>query len=91
MPHIENSDKEMYAYDLERMSHTLAGAPVGHVTYVLYVLALRWMRSFPSGMLPNWERRGAALMALNEAQHELRRLHLVAYEDQKIQDNGEAQ
>ena len=88
MPHIENSDKEMYAYDLERMTHTLAGSPVGHLTYVLYVLALRWMRSGLGAI--NFHRRLAALGALNEAQHELRRLHLVDYEDGKIKDNGEA-
>jgi len=31
-----------------------------------------------------------ALGALNEAQHELRRLHLHNYEDAKIGENGEA-
>jgi hypothetical protein len=89
MPHIENSDKEMYNYVLMKMSDALSGAPVGHVVYVLYVLALRWMKSGLGTC--NFERRLIALGTLNEAQHELRRLHLADYEDQKIRDNGEAQ
>ena len=88
MPHIENSDKEMYNYPLMKMSDALSGSPVGHLVYVLYVLALRWMKT---GLYPcNFELRLKALGALNEAQHELRRLHLADYEDQKITDNGEA-
>lgn len=91
MPHIENSDKEMYDYNLNRMSTQLEGAPVGHLVYALYVLALRWMKSGPVlGVAATFERRLIALGALNEAQHELRRLHLAAYEDSKIHTNGEA-
>ena len=91
MPHISNSDKEQYEYSLTRLSNEVAGRPIGHVVYVLYVLALRWMKSSPAfGTMPNFERRLIALGALNEAQHELRRLHLADYEDQKIQENGEA-
>lgn len=88
MPHINNSDKQYYDYDLTRLRNTLAGKPVGHLVYVLYVLTLRWMQS-GLGTL-NFHRRLAALGALNEAQHELRRLHLVDYEDGKINENGEA-
>ena len=92
MPHIKNSDKEMYDYPLNKLSNEVSGRPVGHLVYVLYVLTLRWMRSSSDfGMLPNFELRFKALGALNEAQHELRRLHLADYEDQKINDNGEAQ
>ena len=91
MPHISNSDKEMYDYDLTRLSNTIAGAPVGHLVYVLYVLALRWMRSnFFHGTLPNFDLRLKALGALHEAECELRRLHLAEYEDEKIRTNGEA-
>lgn len=91
MPHIENSDKEMYAYELDRLSNTISGSPLGHLVYVLYVLALRWMRSSPGfGMMPDFELRLKTLGALNEAQHELRRLHLADYEDEKIRINGEA-
>jgi len=70
------------------MSDTLAGSPVGHLVYVLYVLTLRWAKSGLGTY--NFARRLLALGALNEAQHELRRLHLVDYEDSKIQENGEA-
>ena len=87
MPHISNSDKAIYDYSLTRLSTEIAGSPVGHLTYVLYVLALRWMKATQ----PSFQRRLAALGALNEAQHELRRLHLADYEDQKIAENGEAQ
>ncbi len=92
MPHIKNSDKEIYDYDLDRLSNTVSGAPVGHLVYLLYALARRWMLSFPGfiGQAPKFEMRLKALGALNEAQHELRRLHLAAYEDQKILENGEA-
>lgn len=92
MPHIENSDKEQYDYALNKLSDAVAGAPVGHLCYLVYVLALRWMNSsHGEGYLPTFARRCWALGALNEAQHELRRLHLVDYEDQKIMTNGEAQ
>lgn len=90
MPHISNSDKEMYEYNTMRLSTQLSGVPVGHLVYVLYVLALRWMGSLNNFTPVPFERRLAALGALNEAQHELRRLHLVDYEDGKIKDNGEA-
>ena len=86
MPHISNSDKAIYDYSLTRLSNEIAHAPVGHLVYVLYVLALRWMKATQ----PPFQRRLAALGALNEAQHELRRLHLVDYEDRKIEENGEA-
>lgn len=91
MPHIENSDKEMYDYSLTRLCNEVADAPIGHLVYVLYVLALRWMQSgIECGTHTTFKRRLMALGALNEAQHELRRLHLADYEDQKIRDNGEA-
>ena len=91
MPHIENSDREQYDYSLTRLEREIAGKPVGHLVYVLYVLALRWMRSDYAYMrVPNFDLRLKALGALNEAQHELRRLHLASYEDEKINDNGEA-
>ena len=90
MPHIENSDKEMYDYALNKLSNEVNSRPVGHLVYVLYVLTLRWMRSIDYGMIPNFERRLIALGALNETQHELRRLHLADYENAKINDNGEA-
>jgi len=88
LPHIENSDKEIYNYSLMKMSNTLSGAPVGHLVYVLYVLALRWMQSSLGAL--NFERRLIVLGALNEAQHELRRLHLAQYEQIKLSENGEA-
>ena len=92
MPHIENSDKEMYDYALNKLSTQVEGAPVGHLVYVLYVLALRWMeRTAVIGTVPKFAGRLMALGALNEAQHELRRLHLHYYEDGKIEKNGEAQ
>lgn len=91
MPHINNSDKEMYDYNLTRLSNQVEGVPVGHLVYVLYVLAKRWMQSMNNFTDVPFERRLQALGALNEAQHELRRLHLHDYEDQKIRDNGEAQ
>ena len=90
MPHIENSDKEMYDFPLHKLSNELAGRPIGHVVYVLYVIALRWMRNSPDGTRPKFQRRLMVLGALNEAQHELRRLHLAEYEDSKIGENGEA-
>jgi len=90
LPHIENSDKEMYDYDLTTLERQLNGRPVGHLVYVLYCLTLRWMNSSMEGALPAFARRLTALGALNEAQHELRRLHLADYEDQKIAENGEA-
>ncbi len=91
MPHISNSDNEIYDYDLNRMSTVLENTPVGHLCYVVYVLAVRWMRSsHGEGMMPTFARRCWALGALNEAQHELRRLHLADYEDGKINENGEA-
>ncbi len=91
MPHISNSDKEQYDYTLTRLSKEIEHAPVGHLVYVLYVLALRWMLNSPTmGTMPNFGRRLLALGALNEAQHELRRLHLQNYEDSKIGENGEA-
>ena len=93
MPHIENSDKEQYDYALTTLVRQIEGRPVGHLVYVLYVLALRWMRAAKptyTSERPNFATRLAALGALNEAQHELRRLHLADYEDQKINDNGEA-
>ncbi len=91
MPHISNSDKEIYDYALTKMAYQLNGSPVGHLVYVCYVLALRWMKSSPTlGTMPNFERRLIALGALREAECELRRLHLADYEDQKIRDNGEA-
>ena len=91
MPHISNSDKGQYEYSLTRLSNEIAGAPVGQLVYVVYVLALRWMKSSAAyGTMPNFNLRLQALGALNEAQHELRRLHLVEYEDKKIQQNGEA-
>ena len=89
MPHISNSDKEMYEYRLGELSNVLEGAPVGHLTYVLYVLALRWM-NVTMGIQPTFVQRALALAGLNEAQHELRRLYLAPYEDQKIEENGEA-
>ncbi len=90
MPHIENSDKEIYDYTLNKLSNQVDGSPLGHLVYVLYVLALRWMWSVDNGLIPNFERRLKALGALNEAQHELRRLHLADYEDNKRIENGEA-
>lgn len=91
MPHIEDSEKGMYEYSLTRLSNELAVKPVGHLVYVLYVLALRWMKAAAIvGTKPRFSVRLMALGALNEAQHELRRLHLVDYEDQKIKQNGEA-
>ncbi len=90
MPHIANSDKEMYDYSLMKLSRELAGRPVGHLVYALYVTALRWLRDSPDGMMPRFERRLMVLGALNEAQHEMRRLHLSDYEDGKINENGEA-
>ena len=91
MPHISNSDKEIYDYALTKLSTEIEARPVGHLVYVVYVLALRWMRSSPAfGTMPDFELRLKALGALNEAQSELRRLHLVDYEDGKILDNGEA-
>lgn len=91
MPHISKSDKDQYHYSLTRMSNEIAGTPVGHLVYVVYVLALRWMKSsYTLGTMPDFSLRLKALGALNEAQHELRRLHLADYEDQKIQENGEA-
>ena len=91
MPHIENSDKEMYNYPLMKLSDELSSRPVGHLVYVLYCLTLRWMKSSHTlGTNPDFARRLWALGALNEAQHELRRLHLADYEDGKIRDNGEA-
>ena len=91
MPHISNSDKELYDYALNKLSNLISGKPVGHLVYALYVVTLRWMQSSAGfGTLPNFDLRLRALGALNEAQHELRRLHLADYEDQKIQDNGEA-
>ena len=91
MPHISNSDKEMYDYSLTRLCNELADRPVGHVVYALYVIALRWMKSgIENRRIIPFKRRLMALGALNEAQHELRRLHLADYENQKIQENGEA-
>lgn len=75
----------MYKYDLDKLSNNIATSPVGHLVYVLYVLTLRWM-----GPCRPFKERLIALGALNEAQHELRRLHLADYEDGKIQTNGEA-
>lgn len=92
MPHINNSDKEMYDYSLTRLSNEVEGSPLSHLTYLVYVLAVRWMNSSAAfGTMPDWEQRARALLALNEAQHELRRLYLHEYEDQKINENGEAQ
>ncbi len=91
MPHIDDEEKAPYDHALNKLCYEVAGKPVGHVVYLTYVIALRWLMSSPEGTLPKFQRRLMALGGLNEAQHELRRLHLHDYEDAKIGENGEAQ
>ena len=90
MPHIEPSDKSMYDYSLTRLSNELENSPVGHLCYVVYVLTVRWMR-FHQGATPTFARRAWAAGALHEAEEEFRRLHIVSYEQKKIEENGEAE
>jgi hypothetical protein len=57
MPHILQTDKPQYAELLQALSAQLKGKPKGHLTYVLYVLAKRYvserclMRARVSGTL----------------------------------------
>ena len=90
MPHIKPSDKPQYEDALTRLSNELTYAPVGHLCYVLYVLAVRWMKLHPSVTVA-FARRAWAAGALHEAEEEFRRLHIVPYEQKKIEENGEAE
>ncbi len=90
MPHISPSDKAQYKYPLDYLSLELTHAPVGHLCYVVYALTVRWMKNHP-GMTATFARRAWAAGALHEAEAEFRRLHIVPYEDKKIEGNGEAE
>jgi len=90
MPHIEHKDRSQYDDGLGLVNRALQNKPLGHLTFVLYVIARSWMLNSDAGTLPRYIRRSCTLGALRDAHHELRRHYMDPYEDQKIEENGEA-
>jgi len=90
MPHIEQDPRPQYEEALGKLERALRDKPLGHLTYALYVTARRWMFNSNEGTLPKYTRRSCTLAALRDAHHELRRLYMDRYEDQKMDENGEA-
>ena len=91
MPHIEQEARPQYDDALGVICRQLIHKPLGHLTYVLYVIAKFWMYSENPPIQTRYTRRSCTLGSLRDAHHELRRLHLDPYEDLKINENGEAQ
>lgn len=83
MPYIAKDERPQYDYALDELTTLLAGKPKGHLTYVLYVIAKRFVR----------ETRYAALSearsAIGDAYDEFYRRILAPYEDQQIEKNGD--
>lgn len=85
MPYISPEERKQYALGLELLREALDVTKKGHLTYLVYTLAME-----------QWQRKGRsytniseAIGALEDASHELRRRHLDKYEDEKIKDNGD--
>jgi hypothetical protein len=85
MPYITHDDRTAYGPLLKQMELALAGKPKGHLTYVLYVIARRFVQEQRYATLSE------ARSAIGDAYDEFYRRLLAPYEDKQIEKNGDAE
>jgi|GEM_PF-1839934 len=83
MPYTTPAEREPYQRALREIAELLADKPKGHLTYCVYFLAIQWI---PKKCYADIS---AAVGALEDAAHELRRRHLDLYENEKLVENGD--
>ena len=83
MPYIEQKDRPQYAAALHNLTTLLKGKPKGHLTYVLYALALRYIPEVRYTAISN------TISCVDDAADELRRRVLYQYEDAQMYKNGD--
>lgn len=88
MPYITNEEKPQYEDALRELEATLKGKPQGHLTFVLFVLAKRWLGGTERVC---YDTISNMLAATHDSEQELRRRILNPYEDLKIAQNGDAE
>lgn len=84
MPYIPQDERDRYEdalYDLESL---LIGKTKGHLTFVLYTIVRRFVRSEPS-----YTTLSEARSALQDAADEFYRRLIAPYEDKQIEKNGD--
>ena len=84
MPYIAKEDRSQYGPALAQLSNLLTDQPKGHLTYVLYVLANRFIRD------ERYTDMSEARSALQDAADELYRSVMAPYEDKQKAENGDA-
>jgi hypothetical protein len=91
MPYINQDDRNQYDHALLELSACLNGKPKGHLTYVVYVLARRFVRDLvPHYSTLSYSTLSGAKSALQDATDEFHRKVLVPYEDEQLKKNRDA-
>ncbi len=88
MPYIPQDDRRHYDEALNLIVNRLSQRDFhpGHITYVLYAIAVRCMRALPGP--PSYSQMSRVRASVNDASDELYRAEMAPYEDQKIRQNG---
>jgi hypothetical protein len=86
MPYILPTEQEPYHLNLTHIRAELKGKPKGHLTFIAFVLA----RAFAEDRGLGYTSISEAISALENAAHEMRRRDLDRWEDEKLQQNGDA-
>jgi hypothetical protein len=84
MPYIPSYDRVPYGPALHQLDVLLAGKPKGHLTFVLYTIARRFVQE------ERYTNLSEARSALGDAYDEFYRRLMAPYEDKQIEKSGDA-
>ena len=84
MPYIAKDDRVPYGPALHQLDVLLAGKPKGHLTFVLYTIARRFVQE------ERYTNLSEARSALGDAYDEFYRRLMAPYEDKQIEKSGDA-
>jgi len=85
MPYIEQEKRRMYEPELSSLKDKLDVESKGDLTYLVFCLGLEYFNR--KGV--SYTSISNAISCLTDAAEEIRRKHLIPYENLKIKENGD--